>query len=390
MKSDSKNDKPVVGITTYANGEKDVFTNADRFIKTIAEELPERSSSGFAFRVMNADPATRKAIDDLVYNEYGEQNPHDLNYYKQNERRDNMNLTIRPLETGEKNYTYTQDADILQASGCIGHLRVDMDSTGTGFFSSWDNHTPELNDAVFKKEFEDVIDSLRYDERYGGMLKNRSSLAAYCYARPDSVMTDDNRNFGFRVDIEQHSYMLRLNPNRGEYAVYCYAYDRAMLEQHLTQAQQLTVLMVEPGKEPYPKKIGLELADLQREVGGDIEVVYPFEERVGLVCGESAKLEGLPLNRALRDEDGNIYDVVAGNFFIVGLGEEDFCSLKDSDIKKCSEIFKTPEAFMRMGGKLVVLPVEQKQEKRPSVLEQLKKTPPQSNADKKKANDMEL
>ena len=45
---------------------------------------------------------------------------------------------------------------------------------------------------------------------------------------------------------------------------------------------------------------------------------------------------------------------------------------------------------MRTGGKLVVLPVEQKQEKRPSVLEQLKKTLPQSNMDKKKANDMEL
>ncbi len=37
MKSDSKNEKPVVGIATYANGEKDVFTNADRFIKTIAK-----------------------------------------------------------------------------------------------------------------------------------------------------------------------------------------------------------------------------------------------------------------------------------------------------------------------------------------------------------------
>ena len=45
---------------------------------------------------------------------------------------------------------------------------------------------------------------------------------------------------------------------------------------------------------------------------------------------------------------------------------------------------------MRMGSKLVVLPVEQKQEKRPSVLEQLKKTPPQMSTDKKKANDMEL
>ena len=65
------------------------------------------------------------------------------------------------------------------------------------------------------------------------------------------------------------------------------------------------------GKEPYLKKIGLGMAELQREVGGDIEVVYPFKTG-GACLGEICKLEGLPLNRALRDEDGNIYDVVAG------------------------------------------------------------------------------
>ena len=37
---------------------------------------------------------------------------------------------------------------------------------------------------------------------------------------------------------------------------------------------------------------------------------------------------GLPLNRALRDEDAaEAYDVVAGTFLVVGLGEEDFASL---------------------------------------------------------------
>ncbi len=36
---------------------------------------------------------------------------------------------------------------------------------------------------------------------------------------------------------------------------------------------------------------------------------------------------GLPLNRALRDEDGQMYDAVAGTFLVVGLGEEDFASL---------------------------------------------------------------
>ena len=35
--------------------------------------------------------------------------------------------------------------------------------------------------------------------------------------------------------------------------------------------------------------------------------IYPYEDPVALVCNEEGKREGLPLNRALRDEDGDIY-----------------------------------------------------------------------------------
>ena len=45
--------------------------------------------------------------------------------------------------------------------------------------------------------------------------------------------------------------------------------------------------------------------------------IYPYEDPIALVCNEEGKLEGLPLNRALRDEDGDIYDVVAGTFMVV-------------------------------------------------------------------------
>lgn len=50
-------------------------------------------------------------------------------------------------------------------------------------------------------------------------------------------------------------------------------------------------------------------------------------ENNAIVCNEEAKLEGLPLNRALRDEDGDIYDIVAGTFMVVGLTEDSFGSL---------------------------------------------------------------
>ena len=82
----------------------------------------------------------------------------------------------------------------------------------------------------------------------------------------------------------------------------------------------MKVLMVEPGKSPYAAEIESGLKSLQAAVGGDIQAVYPYEDPVALICNEEGKLMGLPLNRALFDDDGHIYDIVSGNFLIVGLG----------------------------------------------------------------------
>ena len=102
----------------------------------------------------------------------------------------------------------------------------------------------------------------------------------------------------------------------------------------------MNVLMVEPGKAPYEMQIGSDLQSMQALVGGYIQAVYPFEQPVALVCCESGKLDGLPLNRALRDADGDIYDIVAGNFFIVGLGQSDFTDLPHELAERFAEQFR--------------------------------------------------
>lgn len=133
--------------------------------------------------------------------------------------------------------------------------------------------------------------------------------------------------------------------------------------------ETMTVLLVEPNQYPRPVEIGTELEDLQGAVGGYIEVVYPFDEPVGLVMNEEGKLDGLPLNRALRDEDGEIYDVVAGSFLVVGLTDENFGSLTPDQMKTFEEKFHSPEVFIRMGRGIMAVPlpdekVEKQQEKK--------------------------
>ena len=112
-------------------------------------------------------------------------------------------------------------------------------------------------------------------------------------------------------------------------------------------ADTLKVLLVEPGQYPKPVEIENTLQNLQKLVGGHFEVTHPDvtnpeEENVCLVCNEENKFNGSPLNRPL----GN-YDVIAGNFFICGQGEEDFCSLTPEQMKQYEEKYHDPQWFFR-------------------------------------------
>ena len=75
------------------------------------------------------------------------------------------------------------------------------------------------------------------------------------------------------------------------------------------------------------------------------------------ICNDDGKLMGLPLNRALRDEDGQMYDAVAGTFLVVGLGEEDFASLTPEMAQKYERLFHQPEDFIRLGHRMMVVRV---------------------------------
>ena len=123
----------------------------------------------------------------------------------------------------------------------------------------------------------------------------------------------------------------------------------------------MNVLMVEPGKVPYETQIGDDLQSMQAVVGGYIQAVYPYEEPVALICNEDGKMNGLPLNRALRDSDGAVYDIIAGNFFIAGLGQNDFTDLPHDLAEQFAEQFRQPEMFLRVDGKIVAAPMPEEQ-----------------------------
>ncbi|MHB8131184.1 MAG: DUF3846 domain-containing protein [Mobilitalea sp.] len=122
--------------------------------------------------------------------------------------------------------------------------------------------------------------------------------------------------------------------------------------------KKIDVLLLEPGKVPVEVAIGSELEDLQEIIGGHIETAYYYLDPIVIICDEEGKIKGLPLNRAIRGEDGEIKDIMAGSFLICGDGEEDFESLSKELIEKYKARFEKPEEFFELGGKIVVCPVD--------------------------------
>lgn len=123
------------------------------------------------------------------------------------------------------------------------------------------------------------------------------------------------------------------------------------------EEKEMTVLLIEPMKEPKVVTIPTSLESLQQAVGGYIQVIYPHADTVGYICNDEGKINGMPLNRAVYGDEGSFYDVIAGSFLIAGLTKDNFCSLNDKQIKKYSEMFKDPELFFMENGKIRVVPV---------------------------------
>lgn len=205
-----------------------------------------------------------------------------------------MDLDMRALTEKEDKYTFSNSMQISMQCGLIGHLRADMDSDGNGFFSSWEDFRKELKTDEFKDEFDKVINSLREE---GDILYNRKSLAKYCYSSPQAKINNEQDYYGVRVDTQKYAYLCRLNPNKGEYNLYCYCYIKDWLDKHIRSAEKGIRFITPEYKEKFRisdgEKIRITFSDGEVkdrvcryiddshvEVGDDLYHICEFAERM--------------------------------------------------------------------------------------------------------------
>lgn len=149
-----------------------------------------------------------------------------------------MNMTLRPMTQEERMYVYAQSQQLSMQTGVIGYLRGDF-GHGKEFFTTWFNQAASRKTDVFKAELDEVINALRFDGAYGGMLKSRASMGYYCASQEGSAFEGNCcTEYGIRVDTARYAYLFRCNPNEGDYNFYCWCYESPWLDRHINNARQ--------------------------------------------------------------------------------------------------------------------------------------------------------
>ena len=84
-----------------------------------------------------------------------------------------------------------------------------------------------------------------------------------------------------------------------------------MNKRSIKLSNKIRILVVEAFKEPYQIRIEHTLKNLQKVVGGYIEILQ-LEHNIDLICNDEGKINRLPLNRFVD------YNIIAGTFIIAG------------------------------------------------------------------------
>lgn len=148
-------------------------------------------------------------------------------------------FTAIPMKPEEVLYSYKNSQQISSQTGLIGYLRADMGTNGIEFWSTWNDFRKDLKIDAFKSEFDDVINFFR---EKGQFLSDRQTLSCFCDDTQKALKFGERygtgRDYGVRVNTQDYTYLMRLNPHKGEYNLYCYCYRKDWLDSHLAKAMR--------------------------------------------------------------------------------------------------------------------------------------------------------
>ena len=227
----------------------------------------------------------------------------------------------------------------------IYQINSDRDTDGYKFMGM---------DWVKKHWGEQGVDSEIYDKVYDGSIDGSTLEDVFCtfnFSRPVGFK-GHSLSVSDIVEVIQSS-----ETEPGFYFCDSIGFQKVEFDTSRVPDKEETirVVLLEPGKLARVADIDSSLEGLQKTVNGLIEAAYPFEEEVCIICNEEGKLNGMPLNRAIRCE-GQITDIIAGPCFVCSCDKASFGSLTEAQQQKYLKMFKYPEHFLKINNQIAAFP----------------------------------
>ena len=166
---------------------------------------------------------------------------HDLEYPA-----DPRKYIPRPASPEEAGLFYAMPQEKEAGPGCIGHLRIDFESGGSRFHSTWHPRGPqELNTPEFRAEIDDVVNELRQ-----GVLRDLNAMTGYCGKHGGQIDGVWQQNYNYVVETERYRYCLHCDPNSGDNHACLTAFDRRVqeMDQVRDQPEQERFGLTEAGR----------------------------------------------------------------------------------------------------------------------------------------------
>lgn len=93
----------------------------------------------------------------------------------------------------------------------------------------------------------------------------------------------------------------------------------------------MRVIILKPGEKAYVDEIENTLKKMQNIVGGYIECINPWGNKIVMVCNDEGKIAGLPMNIAINTDWCK--DVICGTVFFCREKGPELTDLTDEDVE---------------------------------------------------------
>lgn len=251
---------------------------------------------------------------------------------------ENNSNTVKVIDSGNLGECFDMDFDLaewyIDENGDLCSYNIDREGAGFYIFFTLKKDAPLSLVQRFFKEAESGD---------CGFLSNRSELAKFC--RSGRVFAyETGRDYGVRVNTQDYAYLMRLNPYKGEYNLYCYCYKKDWLDSHLEKAERgirfinsdyKEIFRIEDGDKiritysdgEKADKICRYVDDYHIEADSDIFHICEFAERL-----EKARADVIPLRSSLPDQC-YVFVQSENKIGIVNKGEKGYIDSKSANGK---------------------------------------------------------